>query len=165
MRLRPLALAAGGALFVHAGLLPPWSRDQTLQLAAEIELQLRSPRHALFLATMYGNEPARWDDALTGPDRWRCVINALTRLRFVDGDGRMELTLKDGVAAAPTGLVPWFDHPQRASRDTTVIFGHWSALGLMLRDDAVCLDSGCVWGRKLTAMHWPSRRLMQVPCA
>jgi bis(5'-nucleosyl)-tetraphosphatase (symmetrical) len=164
LRVRPLALHEAGALFVHAGVLPQWSVDKTLALAGEVEARLRAPDYRAFLATMYGNRPARWNEALAGPDRARCVINALTRLRFVAADGSMDLTVKDGAGAAPPGFIPWFDHPWRATRGTPVVFGHWSTLGLMMRDDAVCLDSGCVWGSALTAMAWPSRRLVQVPC-
>lgn len=164
LRARPLALHEAGALFVHAGVLPQWSVEKTLSLASEIETRLRAPDYRAFLATMYGNRPAQWDDRLEGADRARCVINALTRLRFVAADGMMDLTVKEGTKAAPPGFVPWFDHPQRATRGTPVIFGHWSTLGLVLRDDAVCIDSGCVWGGALTALCWPARRLIQVPC-
>jgi bis(5'-nucleosyl)-tetraphosphatase (symmetrical) len=164
LRARPLALYEADALFVHAGVLPQWSVEKTLALAGEIEARLRAPDYPDFLATMYGNQPARWDDRLAGADRARCVINALTRLRFVAADGTMDLKTKDGAASAPRGFVPWFEHPARATRGTPVVFGHWSTLGLMLRDDAVCLDTGCVWGGALTALAWPSRRLRQVRC-
>jgi bis(5'-nucleosyl)-tetraphosphatase (symmetrical) len=164
LRARPLALAQAGALFVHAGVLPQWTVAQTLALAREVEQRLRAPDYRAFLAAMYGNAPARWDDALAGADRLRCVINALTRLRFVAVDGTMDFTVKEGAAAAPAGHVPWFDHPLRATRGTPVVFGHWSTLGLLNRPDAVCLDTGCVWGGALTAMRWPDRRLLQVPC-
>jgi bis(5'-nucleosyl)-tetraphosphatase (symmetrical) len=164
LRARPLAHCEGGALFAHAGVLPQWSVEKTLALAGEVETRLRAPDHRDFLATMYGNRPARWDDRLAGADRARCVINALTRLRFVAADGTMELKIKEGAAAAPPGFLPWFDHPARATRGKPVVFGHWSTLGLMLRDDALCLDSGCVWGGALTALGWPSRRLVRVQC-
>jgi|OpeIllAssembly_1097287.scaffolds.fasta_scaffold216943_2 bis(5'-nucleosyl)-tetraphosphatase (symmetrical) len=164
LRARPLAHVEAGALFVHAGVLPPWSVGKTLELAGEVAGRLRSAGYRQFLATMYGNRPARWDDTLRGADRARCVINALTRLRFVAADGTMDLKTKDGANAAPPGFVPWFDHPERASRDTPIVFGHWSTLGLLLRDDAVGLDTGCVWGGALTALAWPSRQLRQVRC-
>ena len=164
LRHRPLALSHAGALFVHAGVLPQWTPVQVLALAAEVEGGLRSETWRDFLATMYGNRPARWDYGLQGADRARCVINALTRLRFVAGDGAMNFTVKEGIAAAPAGYMPWFEHPTRATRGTPIVFGHWSTLGLMLRDDVVCLDTGCVWGGALTALAWPSRRLLQVPC-
>jgi bis(5'-nucleosyl)-tetraphosphatase (symmetrical) len=155
-------------LFVHAGVLPQWTVAKTLALAAEVEAGLRSADHRTFLARMYGNAPARWDDALAGADRMRCVINALTRLRFVSADGTMDFTVKEGAAAAPPGFVPWFDHPDRATHPARggvpVVFGHWSTLGLFDRADAICLDTGCVWGRQLTAMRWPQRTILQVQC-
>lgn len=164
LRRRPLAHFDAGALFVHAGVLPQWTVEKTLALAREVESRLRADDYRDFLATMYGNQPARWDDALTGADRLRCVINALTRLRFVAADGTMDFKVKEGAAAAPPGYVPWFEHPQRATRGTPVVFGHWSTLGLLLREDAICLDTGCVWGGRLTAMSWPRRRIVQVDC-
>jgi bis(5'-nucleosyl)-tetraphosphatase (symmetrical) len=164
LRQRPLAHAEAGALFLHAGVLPHWTVEQTLALAAEVEARLRADDYRDFLATMYGNEPALWNDRLHGADRWRCVINALTRLRLVDARGAMDLKTKGGPHKAPPGHLPWFDHPQRATRPTPIVFGHWSALGLLLREDVLGLDSGCVWGGALTALRWPDRRLVQQPC-
>ena len=164
LRALPMALLEAGALFVHAGVLPQWSVEKTLALAGEIEARLRAPDYRDFLATMYGNQPAQWDDRLEGADRARCVINALTRLRFIAADGTMDFMVKEGTTAAPPGLMPWFDHPARATGGTPVIFGHWSTVGLLLRDDALCVDSGCLWGGNLTALGWPSRRLHQVRC-
>jgi bis(5'-nucleosyl)-tetraphosphatase (symmetrical) len=164
VRARPLAHLQDGALFVHAGLLPQWGVSQTIALAHEVEERLRAPDYRAFLATMYGNRPLQWSDSLTGADRLRCILNALTRLRFVSLDGTMDLKLKGSMHSAPSGWLPWFDHPQRASRSTTVIFGHWSTLGLMMREDAIGIDTGCVWGGKLTAISWPSRAVYQVGC-
>ncbi len=164
LRARPLVHREDGALFVHAGLLPQWTAEQALALAQEVEAGLRSDRWTDFLQDMYGNQPTLWRDDLKGSDRVRCVINALTRLRFVSADGAMELSQKEGPNAAPAGAVAWFDHPRRRSRHTPIVFGHWSALGFMEREDAVCLDTGCVWGGSLTALHWPSRRRISAPC-
>jgi bis(5'-nucleosyl)-tetraphosphatase (symmetrical) len=164
VRSRQLAHFEAGALFVHAGVLPPWTITRTLELAREVEDRLRAPDYRDFLATMYGNQPARWDDALAGADRLRCILNALTRLRFVAADGTMDFAVKEGAAAAPPGFMPWFEHPQRSSRGTPVVFGHWSTLGLMLRDDAIGIDTGCVWGGRLTGLSWPTRAVYQVPC-
>jgi bis(5'-nucleosyl)-tetraphosphatase (symmetrical) len=164
LRRQPLAHHEAGALFVHAGVLPSWTVRQTLALAGEVEGRLRGADLRGFLSTMYGNHPARWDDALQGADRWRCVINALTRLRFVHDDGAMDLKVKEGLAAQPAGSHPWFDHPRRATRGDVVIFGHWSTLGYLERPDVICLDSGCVWGGCLSALRWPQRTLLQQPC-
>jgi bis(5'-nucleosyl)-tetraphosphatase (symmetrical) len=168
LRERPLAHGEPDALFVHAGVLPQWTVKKTLALAGEVEACLRGPDHRTFLTQMYGNTPARWDDRLTGADRLRCVINALTRVRFVSTDGTMDFRVKEGIGAAPPGFVPWFDHPARVSRPARgglpIVFGHWSTLGLLHRHDAVCLDTGCVWGGRLTAMHWPERTFVHVKC-
>jgi len=164
IRTRPLLHTEAGTLFVHAGLLPPWSAARALELAGEVERALRAPDYKDFLATMYGNRPARWDESLEGPERLRCILNAFTRLRFVSPDGSMDLKLKGRPENAPAGWVPWFEHPERASRGTPIVFGHWSTLGLVLRDDAMSIDTGCVWGGKLTALGIPDRTVFQVEC-
>jgi bis(5'-nucleosyl)-tetraphosphatase (symmetrical) len=165
LRRRPLMHAEDGFVLVHAGVLPEWSVDRALSLASEVESMLRGEDYRVLLARMYGDEPRRWSDTLTGIERLRVVINAMTRLRMMDHDGAMVLPFKGKPADAPAGTMPWFDFPQRASRDHTVIFGHWSALGRMVRDDVVCLDSGCVWGRSLSAIRLSDRQLYSVDCA
>jgi bis(5'-nucleosyl)-tetraphosphatase (symmetrical) len=165
LRRRPLALRTQGHVLVHAGLLPQWSVDQALALAGEVEAMLRGPDLAGFLAQMYGNQPDRWDDRLQGADRLRCIINAMTRLRFCDAEGVMDFKMKEsGKAEEGSGLMPWFEVPGRASAPETVVFGHWSALGLTLRPNLVCLDSGCVWGGQLSAVCLEDRTLLQVQC-
>jgi bis(5'-nucleosyl)-tetraphosphatase (symmetrical) len=113
---------------------------------------------------MYGDEPRRWSDRLEGSDRLRVVVNAMTRIRVVDDEGAMVLAFKGEPGDAHDGWTPWFDVEDRASRDHTVICGHWSALGLVVRQDVVCLDSGCVWGRTLSAMRLSDRRVYSVSC-
>ena len=166
LRRRPLALMREGWLCVHAGVSPAWSGAQTLALAAELEALLRGPDLAAFLPQMYGNQPARWHDSLQGPDRWRHVINVLTRIRFVHADGTLDFKAKDSAMQAPPGLVPWFDFPGRASADVPTAFGHWSTLGLVNRPELLGLDTGCVWGGALTAVRVDGGRrdIVQVPC-
>jgi len=165
LRRRPLAMFVDAHLLVHAGVPPQWTAEQTLRLAAEVEAVLRGDGWADFLAQMYGNEPDRWDEALTGIDRLRCIVNALTRMRLCWPDGRMDFHHKES-DKGPEGssLLPWFDVPGRRTADVTVVFGHWSALGLVLRPNLVGLDSGCVWGGKLTAVCLDDRTLLQVDC-
>jgi bis(5'-nucleosyl)-tetraphosphatase (symmetrical) len=161
----PLALQHKGHLLVHAGVAPQWDAAQTLALAGEVHAVLRGPHWAQFLGQMYGNEPARWDQQLAGPARLRCIVNALTRMRLCAPDGTMDFKLKESGAPPPgSNLLPWFDLPGRRSRDTTVVFGHWSALGLLLRDDVIGVDSGCVWGGHLTAVCLDDHALVQVDC-
>lgn len=165
LRHRPLAMMAEGHLLVHAGVAPQWDAAQAMALAAEVEAVLRGPGWIDFLRQMYGNEPARWDDKLTGIARLRCIVNAFTRMRLCAPDGTMDFKEKESAGAPPgSDLLPWFDVPGRRSAGTTVVFGHWSALGLLLREDVVGLDSGCVWGGKLSALCLNDRSLLQVDC-
>lgn len=164
LRRRPMAHLAQGHLCVHAGVLPQWTVAQTLALAQEVEGVLRGPDWVDFLREMYGNQPARWDDALAGADRLRCVVNALTRLRFCTVDGEMEFDTATGVDTAPAGFMPWFEVPGRKTAGDAVVFGHWSTLGLMLRPNLIALDTGCVWGGKLTAVRLDTRAVIQVDC-
>ncbi|MCC7285932.1 MAG: symmetrical bis(5'-nucleosyl)-tetraphosphatase [Burkholderiaceae bacterium] len=163
-----LADRAHGWLLVHAGVLPQWDAAQTIALAGEAQSMLRDDdAFAAFVPRMYGDLPARWNDALRGDDRLRVIVNALTRLRFCSADGTMEFSVKDGAAAAPPGYAPWFDIASRRTAGTPIAFGHWSTLGLVDRPDLLALDTGCVWGGHLTAARIDGGRheLFQVRCA
>jgi bis(5'-nucleosyl)-tetraphosphatase (symmetrical) len=161
----PLAHAEGDDLMVHAGLVPQWSVATTLQLAGEVGRALRTDPQALF-THMYGDEPQRWDEDLAGYERLRFTINVLTRMRLCTADGRIDVALKGAPPEPPSPLRPWFEHPERKSRTARVIFGHWSALGLVQRARIVGLDTGCVWGGTLTAYDLDEERApLDVPCA
>ena len=167
LRRQAMALQAHGVLMVHAGVLPQWSAADTLARAAELEGVLRGPGWLDFLRQMYGNEPARWDNALQGWPRLRVIVNALTRLRFCAADGTMEFDTKEGADAAPPGCMPWFDVPGRRTAGDVVAFGHWSTLGWLDRPDVIALDSGCVWGGCLSALRLQpqgAHELLQVRC-
>jgi bis(5'-nucleosyl)-tetraphosphatase (symmetrical) len=167
LRQQRMACYAQGWLMVHAGVLPQWTLEGTLALAGEVESMLRGPNLGAFVQQMYGNEPASWDESLSGVPRLRCIINALTRLRFVDAAGSMDLQTKDGAAGAPSGYLPWFDVAGRRSAGVPIAFGHWSTLGLLQRPDILALDTGCVWGGRLTAARverGQALALMSVKC-
>ena len=164
LRSRPLAHLQGDYLLVHGGLVPEWDAITAVALAHEVEAVLRGPHWGDFMSVMYGNEPARWDDALTGDDRLRAIVNVLTRLRYLQDDGRMDLESSDAPDRAKPGRQPWFEAPRRRSANKTVVFGHWSTLGLVDRPNLVALDTGCVWGGCLSAMRLETRELFQVKC-
>ena len=164
MRTLPLLHVAEGHVMVHAGLLPQWSVEQAQTLAREVEHELRGPRHGEFLARLYGSKPEVWADSLGGADRFRVIVNAMTRMRFCTPEGRMEFQAKGESTQAPPGYLPWFDVPARCSAGATVVCGHWSALGLKLLPNLIALDAGCVWGGQLTAIRLEDRALAQVPC-
>ena len=172
VRQQPLARAHTHAgqtlLMVHAGVLPAWSVADTLAYADEVQAVLRSPELPAFLQAMYGNTPDRWSDPLTGTDRLRVIVNALTRLRFCSADGVMDFESTESASAAPPGLMPWFDVPGRRTAGTVMAFGHWSTLGWLNRSDLLGLDTGCVWGGCLSAVRFGAtladRELLQVHC-
>jgi bis(5'-nucleosyl)-tetraphosphatase (symmetrical) len=172
LRLQPLArqhVHGGQALLmVHAGALPSWTAAETLDLADEVHRVLRGADLPEFLQQMYGNTPDHWDDSLTGPDRLRVVVNALTRLRFCSERGVMDFDSTESASAAPPGLMPWFDVPGRRTAGTLMAFGHWSTLGWLNRSDLLGLDTGCVWGGCLSAVRFGAtlaeRELLQVHC-
>lgn len=164
LRFCPMAYYENGYLLVHAGVLPQWSALKTIALAREVESILQDSDWRIFMGEMYGDSPAKWDDGLSGQDRMRCIINGLTRLRFCNEAGEMEFETKEGLSAAPSGFIPWFDVSSRQTQNETVIFGHWSTLGLLLRQNLIALDTGCVWGRKLTAVCLENREILQVDC-
>lgn len=153
-------------VLVHAGLLPGWSVDQAEYLAQEVEHLLCDERSFQELSlSMYGNDPDHWQDNLRGENRWRVIINAMTRLRVCTLDGKMNFAFKGNPAGIPAGYLPWFDVPHRASKTHTILFGHWSALGLRMEHNLISLDTGCLWGGSLTAVRLEDRKVFQVPCA
>lgn len=162
LRHQRLIYQEGNHLMVHAGLLPQWTAEQALSYAAEVESVLHGENYLDFLKHMYGNLPDHWRDDLAGFDRLRVITNAATRLRICSAAGQMEFKFKGELEDIPAGYMPWFDVPKRATQDTQVIFGHWSALGLQQRENIYALDTGCLWGGKLTAMNIETKAVVQV---
>jgi bis(5'-nucleosyl)-tetraphosphatase (symmetrical) len=165
LRHRPMLHIEGELLLVHAGLLPQWTAMKAKQLGEEVECELHSSGFRKFLGQMYGNLPDTWSDTLSGYERLRVIVNAMTRMRACTPAGRMEFSHKGEAGNIPDGYLPWFEVPGRASSDHTVIFGHWSALDLKMGVNILGIDTGCVWGGALTAIRLEDRRLFQVRCA
>lgn len=159
-----------GFCLVHAGLFPGWSVDRALEFAAEVESTLQGNDHTGFLDVMYGNAPGQWSDSLTGFDRQRCVINAMTRMRYLEKNGNMNYSEKGAPGTQPGSLVPWYRYPDRKSSDRKILFGHWSTIYLgneTVKDfrkfNVFPLDTGCLWGGKLTALRLEDETWFSVP--
>jgi bis(5'-nucleosyl)-tetraphosphatase (symmetrical) len=164
LRQQKLLHADGNFVMVHAGSLPSWSVAQALSLARFVEAALQSTDFRNLCGHMYGNQPDHWNDKLEGYERMRVIINAMTRMRICTPDGKMDFAYKGLAEDAPAGYLPWFDTPNRASQDAIIICGHWSALGLRVRNNLIALDTGCLWGRSLTAIRLEDRQIFQVSC-
>lgn len=161
---QPLARWHGDqqVLQVHAGVIPQWNAEQTIQRSREVTALLRSDKRGQFLERMYGYQPAKWKEQRKGWSRVRLISNILTRIRFCRANGRLALKLTGKPGTQAPGYQPWFKYRHRQTREVTMIFGHWAALGLRVRKRYIALDSGCVWGGKLTAVRMEDRKVFQV---
>lgn len=159
LRRRPLIHRdpALGWTMVHAGVPPQWTLAEALSRAGEVQAKLRGDDWRRFLRQMYGNE-SRWQAGQKGPRRLRYIVNALTRMRYVNRAGDLDLDYKGPPETAPAGLLPWFTAPARATRGERLVFGHWSTLGTVAweTEQVYGLDTGCTWGGSLTALRLDS---------
>lgn len=166
LRFRPLVHYDAGlaTLMSHAGIHPDWSAKEAVDLAGEVEAVLQGDHYKKFLGKMYGNTPRAWSEKLEGYPRLRFIVNCMTRMRMLTKKGALNFSFNSSPFTAQNKLHPWFSRPRRAAADTRVIFGHWSALGLIVMPKLVSLDTGCVWGRQLTAVRIDERipRIYQV---
>lgn len=161
LRRQHLALYREDALFVHAGVHPDWSLEQALGLAREAEEQLSGPGWKDYLRDMYGD--TQWSEGLAGAARMRAILNAFTRIRFIDRRTKeLNFSVREGLAQAPASLEPWFEQQDRKLRGELIVFGHWSMLGLMMKPRLIAVDTGCLWGGTLSAVRMSDRRLFTV---
>lgn len=166
---QPLLYSEPGVpyIMVHAGVAPQWDITEAAACAREVESVLAGEKRAKFLARMYGDQPDRWNDSLEGWKRLRFITNALTRIRYVDRDGRLSLDESGPPGSQPKKLAPWYAAKGRRSRGEAIIFGHWATLQLEQALDPAHgvfhLDTGCVWGGQLTALRLDDERIFSVP--
>lgn len=157
----PMVHVENQHVLVHAGLVPQWSAIDALALGNEVEAALRGPRAKDFLKHLFGDKPTKWNADLKGWERLRFIVNAMTRMRFCSPEGRLALDGKGPPNKGPSGTVPWFRANKPAWRGSTVVCGHWSALGFHREPGLIALDSGCVWGGKLTAVRLEDGQVFQ----
>jgi len=150
-------------LMVHAGLIPQWTLEQTLACAAEVEDVLRSEKSDKFFSKNRKNWVRRWQNSRSGWKRRRLICNILTQMRFCDANGKILASASGPPGSQPRPYLPWFKHKHRQTRNVTVAFGHWAALGLHVNKRLLGMDSGCVWGGRLSAIRLEDRKLFQVP--
>lgn len=165
LRRQPLMHREGPYVLSHAGVPHIWTAAEASTYAAEVVTQLGSPDYRTFLQNMYGNLPDRWTPDLRGWDRLRVIVNYFTRMRFIGPAGNLDFDAKKGADQPPPGMRPWYDYPRaEADRHAVFLFGHWAALeGKTGRPRFIALDTGCVWGGRLTMLRLDDGTRFQVP--
>ncbi len=151
-------------ILVHAGVLPQWTIDEAEKLAREVESGLQGPDYRNVLRALYPSKHLQWSPDLTGPTRLATIMKVCTRLRACSPDGQMESSFSGPPERIPAGYFPWFTINAEGRRNTTIVCGHWAALGLHCEEHLLAIDSGCVWGRELTAVRLEDRKIFQVRC-
>jgi bis(5'-nucleosyl)-tetraphosphatase (symmetrical) len=162
LRMQPLIIHEMGYTMVHAGILPSWNLEQAIGYAQEVEAYLQGNDYIAFLNVMYGNTPVYWNEKIDGLERLRFITNVFTRMRVCDSRNGLEFEFKGELSQVPDGYTPWFSMLNRKTIQNPIIFGHWSALGLRQQNNVFALDTGCLWGRKLTAMSLETKEIFQV---
>lgn len=164
LRTRNLLHREGSFVLVHAGIPPRWSADEAAAFAADAERALAGPEGDAVVAA-YAQRSGRAPETLAGARRHAAVCVALTTLRTLAPDGTPDAEFKGSPEEAPPGRTPWFRAPTRRTSDVTVVFGHWAALGLRIEPGIVATDSGCVWGKELSAVRIDDLAVFQEPSA
>lgn len=162
LRACPILYSEDEFMLVHAGFLPQWSATEATDLACEVEEALREETYHQFLSELYGDIPTNWQSDLKGNRRLRAIVNAMTRMRVITGSGEMDLKFSGPPSKAPPGTFPWDEAPGRKTRDKIVVCGHWASRGLEIKKNLLSIDTGCVWGGKLTAVRLENMAVFQV---
>ena len=163
LRFQPLVHLEGDWCMSHAGIPPQWTAQQALALSNEVEAAMQGEQATEFFTKMYGNDSNLWHSNLKGMERLRTIVNYLTRMRFLGPNGELDLVSKEGLGTAEDGFLPWFKIQPRYNRDHKLLFGHWAALeGKTNTANIFALDTGCVWGRKLSALRLEDQQWFRV---
>ena len=165
LRFQPLIHSEDGYAMIHAGMLPSWSMAQATALAREVEDALQRDNFQEILPAIYFRKGGKPSATWSTEERLGFTANILTRLRVCTLEGVPDFSFKGPPREAPQGYYPWFQIPHRETQNETIIFGHWSALGIVQQDHLIALDGGCVWGRELVTLRLEDRKLFRVPCS
>ena len=170
LKSRPLLITDDNLNFtmVHAGLPPQWSLENAKEFAKECELILQSEKINKLLAEMYGDTPNIWVNSLQDYAKQRFIINCFTRIRFCNSDGMLDFDTKVAPGKQNTSLIPWYSLPNRKTKDNKIIFGHWSTVHIgneknFKQYNVYPIDTGCLWGGRLTAMRLEDEKVFSVP--
>ncbi|QLI81941.1 symmetrical bis(5'-nucleosyl)-tetraphosphatase [Chitinibacter fontanus] len=158
---QPLVRVVDNLVIAHAGIAPGWKLSKAVCLAERARLQYSGAERNLWFTHMFGNKPTEWSKELSEFEKFRFTINAFTRMRFCDGNC-LDFKYKGEISNAPDGFIPWFDSSDHQVQQT-IVFGHWSALGLKVTPRYIALDTGCIWGGALTAYCVESKQIISVP--
>ena len=162
LRTLPLMHEDEKQVIVHAGIPHIWDLGFAGLAAREVETVIRGSAYRKYFENMYGNFPEVWKGSLFGMDRHRAITNYFTRMRLISGDGTLEFSHKGALFNVPEGYQPWFRFQRLVNKP--IIFGHWAALeGETGVDHVSAIDTGCVWGRNLTALRIDDGRRFQWP--
>ncbi len=161
---QPLVIERQEALMVHAGIPPNWDKARVSVQAQLVENHLKSENLGSFLTQMYDDKPDKWHENLDEMQQCRYTINAFMRMRFCQADGRLEFTHKMNFNQAPNGFKAWFEHENRALKNTDIFFGHWSTLDDVNRAHIFPMDHGCIWGGKLSAIRLSDKQIFSIDC-
>lgn len=165
LRHKPLAIKLNSETFLsHAGLYPFWQIDEAMEYAHEVEKALQSDTYIQLLKHMYHKESVTFNTEMSTKDRLRFIIDAFTRMRYLCEDGALEYTCKTPTKDAPKQLIPWFEHSRIISLEgVKLIFGHWASLeGSTSVSHCIALDTGYIWGGKLTAICLDTMQISSV---
>jgi bis(5'-nucleosyl)-tetraphosphatase (symmetrical) len=165
LRCKPLALMADqNTLVTHAGLYPQWSVKKAIKVSVEVSEQLQARDWKKCLANMYGNQPSTWQKSLLAAQRLRFIVNAMTRMRFIENHDELDFNCKTSPDLAPDNLTPWFKIlNKKLKMDQRIVFGHWASLNGNTHDSQFCgLDTGYVWGQEMTLLNLSSGELFSV---
>ena len=177
-------LGAGGVLGNHDVLLLRVARGLRRWREHDTARDVLAAPDAAELVAWLGARPLvrAWPDVIcvhAGLDpSWKDPVAALARLdplreeadlafaisaRYCDERGARP---KSDWPAPPPPYRAWHAFwPPNAAERRSVVYGHWARAGLLVRPQLRGLDSGCVWGGKLSAWIAEEDRIVQVPAA